>query len=373
MEVITKDDLVLINQLSSRFYSGNRLLSNASNKEKSHLAAIKKKLKDIAEYYSDKYSESYGNFDASVSTGNDIAIGGTRFKRIWSGIFKGASNKQYAAQISFVMNPSEACLNVGFYFGRASGHSKNKAQRDALENQLQELATNLAETIENNPLFREKYNSLLDFGFKAYTNSVELQSNEWKEKIKVGAKSAQIFAKIFPNDFGVIENSTIDSYVAQVIFLMGGVSAGSTSGEVIIKPLSPEQRAKQAERNAEIGLKGELFVMRKEREKLLSLGVNDTCYPKHVALESMHYGYDILSLDETGNEIYIEVKTTTRLKKDPQSKMFFMSTNEFDTFQKEDDKYRLYRVYDIENNPARDIVDLNKIKKRSDGYICEYR
>ena len=60
------------------------------------------------------------------ATGNAIAIGGTNFKRVWSGIFKGAENKQYAAQISFVMNPNEACLDVGFYFGRASGHSFDK-------------------------------------------------------------------------------------------------------------------------------------------------------------------------------------------------------------------------------------------------------
>ena len=188
MEVITKDDLVLVNELSSRSYTGNQLLSNASVGEKTNLAAVKKKLKHISEYYSNKYGESYGEFDASVSTGNDIAIGGTSFKRIWSGIFKGATNKQYAAQISFVMDPKEACLNVGFYFGSASGHSKNKTQRNTLEGHLQGLALNLAGTIENNPRFREKFNSLLDFGFKAYANGADLQSNDWKDRIKISAK-----------------------------------------------------------------------------------------------------------------------------------------------------------------------------------------
>ena len=326
MEVITKEDLILINELSSRSYSGNRLLSNASNNEKSHLAEIKRKLKTIAEYYSKHYSESYGEFDTSVSTGNDIAIGGTSFKRIWSGIFKGAENKQYAAQISFVMDPIKPCLNVGFYFGRASGHSLNKTQRNNLESQLQKLADNLVKTIESNEPFRRKYNSLLDFGFKAYAGSEELQGAEWMKRINSSAKSSQIYAKIFPNDFGVIDNSTVDSYVAQIVFLMGGVSPENVSSGVVLRPLSPEQRAKQAERNAEIGLKGELLIMEKERKRLLSLHLNNRSYPKHVALESMHHGYDILSLDEKGDEIYIEVKTTTRLKKDPSSKVFFFIT-----------------------------------------------
>ncbi|MEE9338314.1 MAG: DUF3883 domain-containing protein [Methylococcaceae bacterium] len=373
MEVITKDDLILINELSSRTYSGNRILSNASESEKENLAAVKRKLKNIAEYYSSKYDQAYGVFETSVSTGNDIAIGGTNFKRIWSGIFKGASNKQYAVQISFVMNPNEACLNVGFYFGRASGHSKSKEERVTLEKQLEELASNLSNTIESNELFREKYDSLFDFGFKAYSDAAERQSNEWVKEIKGNAKSSQIFAKIYPNDFDLIEHSTIDSYVAQVIFLMGGVSVEDSSKKVTIKPLSPEQRAKQAERNTEIGLKGELFVMEEEKEKLLSLGMNDHSYPKHVALESMHFGYDILSLDKDGNEIFIEVKTTTRSKNDHHAKTFFMSTNEYKVFTENKNKYKLYRIYDVENCPSSVVLDLNKITKSPDGYICVYQ
>ena len=121
-------------------------------------------------------------------------------------------------------------------------------------------------------------------------------------------KSSNIFARVYPNDFDIIEHSTIDSYVAQVIFLMGGVSLENNSEDVLIMPLSPEQSAKQAERNAEIGLKGELFVMKQEAKKISSLGLNEARYPRHIALDSMHYGYDILSVDDNGSEIYIEVK-----------------------------------------------------------------
>jgi hypothetical protein len=141
---------------------------------------------------------------------------------------------------------------------------------------------------------------------------------------------------------------------------------------IIVKPLTPEQRAKQAERLAQIGQKGELFVMDYEQRRLKALGINIAHYPKHVALESMHYGYDILSLDENKNEIYIEVKTTTRISEDQNSRIFFISANEFEVFSKNKQKFKLCRVYDIENSPTLEFVDLSMATKRPDGYIIKY-
>jgi hypothetical protein len=373
MEVITKNDLILINELSSRSYTGNRLLSNASEQEKDQLKAVKTKLKGIAKHFADKYNDSYGPFESSVSTGNDIVIGGTSFGRIWSGIFKGAPNKQYAAQISFVMNPNEPCLNVGFYFGRASGHSLNKQQQDALGGILQGLANMLANTIENNNDFKDKYTSLFDLGFKSYAGDDEVLGASWIEKIKTKAKATHIYAKIMPDDFGVIERSIIDSYVAQIIFMMGAIAPADATGQIKLKPLTPEQRAKQAERNSLIGSNGELFVMRHEKDKLKALGIKTDKYPSHLALESMHYGYDILSLDENKNEIFIEVKTTTRTRKDPGSKKFYLSTNEYDVYSANKSIFKLYRVYDIEGDPEIEMVNLEKVTKYPDGYICEYK
>ena len=82
------------------------------------------------------------------------------------------------------------------------------------------------------------------------------------------------------------------------------------------------------QRLAQIGLKGELFIMDSEKNKLKQAGITDTYYPKHVALESMSSGYDVASIDENGNKIFIEVKTTTRRKEDINSKIFFISSNE---------------------------------------------
>ena len=154
---------------------------------------------------------------------------------------------------------------------------------------------------------------------------------------------------------------------------MGAIGDQTNTNKVpIIKPLTPEQRAKQAERFSQIGLKGELYVMKYENERLKKLNIKIKDYPRHVALESMSYGYDILSKDENLQDIYIEVKTTTRTKEDKNSKQFFISTNEFDVFSDNKERYRLYRVSDIENLPSLELLDLGQLNKRTDGFIVEY-
>ena len=271
------------------------------------------------------------------------------------------------------MNPNEACLDVGFYFGRASGHSFDKEQRTLFEDQLNKLGISLSSSIINNELLQTKFNSLFDFGFKSYYNGNPVLGDEWITNIQSKLKNSHIIAKIYPNDFDVVEYSTIDSYVSQVIFLMGAIGDQTNTNKVpIIKPLTPEQRAKQAERFSQIGLKGELYVMKYENERLKKLNIKIKDYPRHVALESMSYGYDILSKDENLQDIYIEVKTTTRTKEDKNSKQFFISTNEFDVFSDNKERYRLYRVSDIENLPSLELLDLGQLNKRTDGFIVEY-
>ncbi len=373
MDTITKSDIILINNLSSRTYTGNSLLSNATQEEHKHLAQVKKKLESIAEYFSLKYNNAYGPFETSVSSGNPIAVGGTKFNHVWSGLFKGASNKQYAAQISFVMNPSKLCLDVGYYFVAASGRKISKTQRKTFEQQLNSLGISLSNAIANDLPFRMKYNALFDFGFNAFCNDHPVTADEWHTQIRSQPKNSHIIAEIYSNDFDIIENSTIDLFVSQVIFLMGSIRDTNLQHQPIqIKPLTPEQMAKHAERLAQIGLKGELFVMKYEQKRLKDLGIISTSYPEHVALDFMNLGYDIVSIDKNSREVFIEVKTTTRSKEDNGSKKFFLSSNEYDVFSANKQKYKLYRVYDIEKNPSIDILDLGSLHKIPDGYIVEY-
>lgn len=370
---IQRSDIKLINDLSSRTYTGLSLKSNSTDLERESFQSIKQKLKEIASYFSLKYGELYGSFEVNASPEANPMTRGNTLNVVWSTFFKGATNKQYAAQISFVIERLKPHLNLGFYFGRASTHSLKEETKAELTNRLLLLGNELANSIENNPDLLRKYNSLFDYGFTAYINEAPVLPQDWIDAIKHTPQNCQITAKLLPNDLDVIENSTIDAYVSHIIFLMSAIRG--IEDEVItpfVKPMTPEQRAKQAERLAEIGNKGELFIMEFERIKLKELGTDNAKYPKHVALESSSYGYDILSIDENKKELFIEVKSTTRQRDDYGAKRFFLSTHEFDVYKENDSQYKLYRVYNVENEPILEILDFKDIKKESDGYICTY-
>ena len=98
-----------------------------------------------------------------------------------------------------------------------------------------------------------------------------------------------------------------------------------------------------------IGTAGELIVLNEEIEKLKKAGIMKQ--PEYVAdTIGDGLGYDILSYDETGEPIYIEVKTTTGAAPDG----FFMSRREVEESVKRSGGYRIYRVYnlDVKNKKA---------------------
>ena len=120
METITIDDLKLVNSLSIRKYENNSIASKAEKKEIESFREVKYKLGKIAEFFSKKYSAEYGPFETNASPEHNPISRGNKLLNVWSTLFKGSINKQYAAQISFVIEKEEPFLNVGFYFGRAS-------------------------------------------------------------------------------------------------------------------------------------------------------------------------------------------------------------------------------------------------------------
>lgn len=315
MEQIQKADLKLINDLSARTYTGLSLSSNSTKIERDRFKLIKNKLKTISTSFSSKYEESFGPFKVNVSPEANPMTRGNTLNVVWSTFFKGAENKQYAAQISFVIERLSPYLNIGFYFGRASSHSLSDEVKTELTNRLSLLGRELASSIENNSDLLAKYNSLFDFGFTAYVNETPVLPQDWLNAIKTSPQNCQITARIYPNDFDIIESSSIDSYISQIIFLMSAIR-GTEDDKVtpFIKPLTPEQRAKQAERLAEIGNMGEEYILKLEEQKLNELGFLNSNYPRHVALESASYGYDILSLDKNKEEIFIEVKNNNSTK-----------------------------------------------------------
>ncbi|MDI6666606.1 DUF3578 domain-containing protein [Leuconostoc falkenbergense] len=105
--------------------------------------------------------------------------------------------------------------------------------------------------------------------------------------------------------------------------------------------------------NSMIGFLGEEIVLKYEKNILsnvpdLSQRIEHVSQTKGDGL-----GYDILSFDSQGNEIFIEVKTTTQGKNTP----FYMTSNEVNFANKHPDNYFLYRVYNFGN-----LIEMNNIE-----------
>ena len=99
------------------------------------------------------------------------------------------------------------------------------------------------------------------------------------------------------------------------------------------------------ERNKELGDAGETFVFNYERNRVKSF---DPAMLKDVKWISRDkgdgLGYDIESVNEHGETIYIEVKTTRGSEKTP----FHISHNELEKSKEFSDSYYLYRVHDFD-------------------------
>ena len=365
MEPLTKQDILLVKSLKNRKYTDNTMDSKSTPQERAAFKNVRYKLRDLAASFAHKYGASYGPFQSDYTNRNPLTRGGT-LNHVWSVIYKGAPNKQYAAQISFVINTSEECMDVGFYFGRASSHNKSSEEKKRLEDNLRRMSCNLSDAIGLNPIVYHAYSSLIDFGFNTYYEDKTVFMDDWLNKIRQMPQCCKIIAKIKPDKHGIVSYELIDLYVNQVLFLMLYIDH---QDNMKMPPQTPEQRARKMVRLAEIGWAGELFVLEQERKRLRNLKLLTQNYPKQVSLESDIYGYDILSRDDAGNDMYIEVKTTTRIEGDPEANRFYLSANEYQVFSANKTQYKLYRVYDIEGTPTLKTFNIDDLTLTPNGYI----
>ncbi|WP_206458258.1 DUF3883 domain-containing protein [Anaerovorax sp. IOR16] len=90
-----------------------------------------------------------------------------------------------------------------------------------------------------------------------------------------------------------------------------------------------------------------MIVIKAEEDKLKAAGKSNLLV-KHIAAEDDGAGYDILSYDEYGKEMKIEVKSTKAKIGDAN---FYLSDNEL-TKAKQVDNYWIYIVYEADtSNP----------------------
>ena len=110
-----------------------------------------------------------------------------------------------------------------------------------------------------------------------------------------------------------------------------------------------------------IGDLGELLVLEWESEKLSRARTGKS--PVHMsASKGDGLGYDILSYDEKGREIYIEVKTTTGGPTRP----FFITANELERSIQNSSNFVLYRLFDFD--PVKQTAKYFEIR----GDLTEY-
>ena len=102
-------------------------------------------------------------------------------------------------------------------------------------------------------------------------------------------------------------------------------------------------------RNSLLGTAGEEFVVAYERQRLHEAGKKRLAERvDHIALSKGDgLGYDVLSFDTTGRELFIEVKTTGFGKETP----FFISKNEVEFSIAFPRDFHLYRLFDFRRSP----------------------
>ena len=136
----------------------------------------------------------------------------------------------------------------------------------------------------------------------------------------------------------------------------------------IEKSATKADYALRQKENKTLGDAGEEWVFEHEKKMLRAAGRNDLAeMVKWVAQKSDSDGYDILSFDEDGNELYIEVKTTNGGPNTP----FYLSATELAVNNMNLEKYRLYRLYDFHKGPKLRIItgDLNQLQPKPTNYV----
>lgn len=103
-------------------------------------------------------------------------------------------------------------------------------------------------------------------------------------------------------------------------------------------------------RNRHLGTAGERLVLRHERHRLRAASLDHLAERvRWIAREEGDgVGFDILSFDSDGREMWMEVKTTTG----PSTTPFYLTENEHRVSEESPDRYLLVRLYDFRTAPG---------------------
>lgn len=127
--------------------------------------------------------------------------------------------------------------------------------------------------------------------------------------------------------------------------------------QVVCKPIELKVVRVDYASLKQIGDLGEQFIFSQEREKVKKYKLPSSKQVTWVSRDKGDgLGFDILSYDENGKEMYIEVKTTTG----EENTSFYISANELEKSKLYAENYYLYRVYQFDTKTVKGEYSIRK-------------
>jgi hypothetical protein len=195
------------------------------------------------------------------------------------------------------------------------------------------------------PILPGKFQGLLHF----YGIKLKIARNvEWKQYLTILHLADHLKEQL--SQFGTPTAIDVQSYMWVVSSL---VKDGLSPTPPDVMSVGPEEELARRQRKAaereRIGLLGEWRVLEAERRKLVSAGLPNLAKKiLHVAQTDESRGFDILSFDEDGSELHIEVKSTQRDKENDFG--FWLTANEH-RIAHADPSWCVYRVWRVDSSP----------------------
>jgi len=187
----------------------------------------------------------------------------------------------------------------------------------------------------------EDYLDSSDFEIKIIDKN-ELVRYDWDKLIKISQDFIYKYAPLYDElEKLILDKETVN--VKKEYILTPSPLPLSTKSYTKIERTFEGRKTDWSKKNTVsklLGDEGEKLVILHEQKKLHDAGLHEKAEQVHKKLDGE--GYDILSFDENGNEIHIEVKTTSRNLDEP----FYMSLNEVSFFKDFPENYYLYRLFD---------------------------
>lgn len=206
----------------------------------------------------------------------------------------------------------------------------------------------------------EKYKQLRTSDIKEKLNEViifdeeDLQASDTRNETKIKQRIGNVVShqaenfKIYPEGFSVDKSKK--NAVFSLINGLNNKRKSILSSSIPALESRPLQKdwLKEQEEKTSLGLFGENYIYHIELDKVSKFGDNfDLTRVIHVSVSlGDGLGYDILSLNESGETIYIEVKTTKGNEFTP----FYLSRNEYEFINTHCDSAFIYRVYNFDLN-----------------------